>query len=369
MALASVTTTPATAAGLSHRIGYLREGSDADVVLWDTHPLQLGATPVHVWIDGVLEVPVAVEKGGSKYKVPVGKGKEDPGWQEVPKVLNWDSERQRAIEWEGLPPLGGTQAHDTVVFANVSELWIRHPEHGIVQQSDAGFKESNPKDRVVVVNSGKVTCMGHSDSCTGFMGSNSKHANLRGGVISPGLTSFGSVLGLQEIEQEASTGPGKPYDALVQDVPRVVGDLGGVERASDALLFQTRSALYVGSIPIAVITAEVSTTRSAYEAGVTYAVASLAPYSGLIGGLSATIRTGAHHALEKGAVIQEVTALHVTVERNPWGSVYASVSTRIGVLRNLLLGSHEGVTSDSATGYWFKKVTRVSRFLRYLCRL
>ena len=39
LALPSVTTTPATAAGLSHRIGHLREGSDADVVLWDTHTL------------------------------------------------------------------------------------------------------------------------------------------------------------------------------------------------------------------------------------------------------------------------------------------------------------------------------------------
>ena len=243
MALASVTTTPAVAAGLSHRIGYLRGGSDADVVLWDTHPLQLGATPINVWIDGVLEVPVAVEKGGSEHTVPVGKGKEHPGWQEVPEVPNWDKERQRAIDWEGLPPLGGIRVHETVVFTNVAELWIRHPEQGIVQQFNAGFEEFDPKDQVVVVDSGKVTCVGSSDSCAGFMSSDSKHADLRGGGISPGLTSFGSVLGLQEIEQEASTGPGQPYDALIQDVPGIVGDIGGVEKASDALLFQTRSAL------------------------------------------------------------------------------------------------------------------------------
>jgi len=243
LALASVTTTPATAAGLSHRIGYLREGSDADVVLWDTHPLQLGATPVKVWIDGVIEVPIAIEKGGSDHSVPVGIGKEHPGWQEVPKVPSWDEERQRAIEWEGLPPLGGTQLRDTVVFTNVSELWVKHPEHGIVQQFNPGFTKFDPKDQVVVVNSGKVTCVGPSGSCAGFVSSDSRHTNLRGGVISPGLTSFGSTLGLQEIEQDASTGPGQPYDALVRDVPKIVGDIGGVERASDALLFHTRSAL------------------------------------------------------------------------------------------------------------------------------
>jgi len=108
------------------------------------------------------------------------------------------------------------------------------------------------------------------------------------------------------------------------------------------------------------IVSEPFAIRSAYEAGVTYAVASLASYSGLIGGLSATIRTGAHHALEKGAIVQDVTALHVTLERDPWGSGYVSTSTQINVLRNLLLGSHKGVTRSSPTGYWFGKVTSVS---------
>lgn len=103
-----------------------------------------------------------------------------------------------------------------------------------------------------------------------------------------------------------------------------------------------------------------SAIRSAHEAGVTYAVASLASYSGLIGGLSTTIRTGARNALEQGAIIQEVTALHVSIERYPWVLGYASTSTQINTLRNLLLGSHKGVAGDSATGHWFKKVTHVS---------
>lgn len=109
---------------------------------------------------------------------------------------------------------------------------------------------------------------------------------------------------------------------------------------------------------------DISTIRSAYEAGVTYAVASLASYSGLIGGLSATIRTGAHHALERGAIIQEVTALHATVERYPWGSGYVSTSTQITVLRSLLLDSHKGVTGNSATGHWFGKAADVSLTFR-----
>jgi imidazolonepropionase-like amidohydrolase len=38
---------------LEHRIGYAKVGYDADLVLWDEHPLRLGATPVQVWIDGL----------------------------------------------------------------------------------------------------------------------------------------------------------------------------------------------------------------------------------------------------------------------------------------------------------------------------
>ena len=69
LALASVTSVPASAAGLSHRIGILREGADADVVLWDSHPLQLGATSRKVWIDGILQVDA------DRAQVPVNKQK------------------------------------------------------------------------------------------------------------------------------------------------------------------------------------------------------------------------------------------------------------------------------------------------------
>lgn len=38
----AVTTIPADLSGLDYRIGYLRKGYDADVVMWDSHPLTLG---------------------------------------------------------------------------------------------------------------------------------------------------------------------------------------------------------------------------------------------------------------------------------------------------------------------------------------
>ncbi|CAG8612439.1 6286_t:CDS:2 [Racocetra fulgida] len=51
--LAAITSVPAKALGLDHRIGQISLGYDADVVVWDSHPLSLGATPLEVYIDGI----------------------------------------------------------------------------------------------------------------------------------------------------------------------------------------------------------------------------------------------------------------------------------------------------------------------------
>ncbi|CAG8624366.1 10135_t:CDS:2, partial [Scutellospora calospora] len=53
LSLAAVTSVPAKALGLDHRIGQISKGYDADVVVWDSYPLELGATPLEVYIDGI----------------------------------------------------------------------------------------------------------------------------------------------------------------------------------------------------------------------------------------------------------------------------------------------------------------------------
>lgn len=52
-AFKAVTSVPANAIGLGHRIGSLKVGYDADIVIWDREPLALGATPLQVFVDGV----------------------------------------------------------------------------------------------------------------------------------------------------------------------------------------------------------------------------------------------------------------------------------------------------------------------------
>ena len=237
--LAAVTSTPAELAGLSHRIGVLKEGADADVVLWDSHPLQLGATPVRVWIDGIPQIPVP-SKDGQPTEVVVGKGKEDEEWRQLPEVPDWDRERRAAIEWDGLPPLQGKLARDRVVFGNVTQVWMTGPA-GELQET---FSSSRHDGRMatVVVEEGKITCADVACAQSAPI-DRQDIIDLRGGAISPGLMSYGSPLGLEEIADEPSTGDGKAYDAFTSNVPGILDDSGAIVRAMDGLMFGTRNAL------------------------------------------------------------------------------------------------------------------------------
>ena len=208
---------------------------DADIVLWDSHPLRLGATPVTVWVDGIVQ-PL-----GTEISVLVGKGKEEPEWREPPKVPDWKQDRQEALKWEGLPPLEVDRVSEVVVFANVSTVLWRGTE-GIEHMF-----HSNTADRpsgVVIIEGGKTICAGASNECNHLVSNGTRLVDLEGGVIAPAFISFGSNLGLQEIAYEPSTGDGLPFDPFTEDVPGVLRDPGGIVQAADALEFQTRNALY-----------------------------------------------------------------------------------------------------------------------------
>jgi imidazolonepropionase-like amidohydrolase len=235
LALASVITAPAAVAGLSHRLGVLRPGMDADVVLWDSHPLRLGATPSAVWVDGIVQ-PLGTEIG-----VVVGKGKEAPEWREAPKVPDFNRERHEALKWEGLPPLEVDRVSETVVFANVSAVLNRGAE-GIEYMFRSSAADLTGGD--VIVHNGKIICAGLSNACNPLVPNRARLVDMEGGILAPSFISFGSNLGLQEIAYEPSTGDGLPFDAFAEDVPEVLRDPGGIVQAADALEFQTRNALY-----------------------------------------------------------------------------------------------------------------------------
>lgn len=228
LALASVTSTPSEVMGLDHRIGFVKPGYDADLVLWDSHPLALGATPAQVFIDGIPQFtnPYISKKPASQ--------------QHVPKTPNFDQEIRDTIKFEGLPPLEApTQISGTVLFRNVSSLWTR---------DESGIRLSEAPENVLV-KGGVIMWSGSDDELTSLDEALTV-VDLQGGSISPALVSTGSMIGLQEIAGEPSTGDGLVFDPLTMEIPTILGE-HILMRAADGLQFGTRDALYVDPLPYA----------------------------------------------------------------------------------------------------------------------
>lgn len=194
-ALKTVTTNPAKALGLDHRMGRIGTGFDADIVVWDSMPLQLGARPVQVYIDGIpqLEKPTTLLKPHLQDVPPAGSAH---GWK-------------TALETRGDPPLRSEVESRNVIFTGVSSTYLR---------SDAGIQEvtlsgKNLQHKRVVIVEGQIDCVG---DCA--VGDESKFQliDLKGGAITAGLLTYGSYLGLMEIRQEPSTTDGKIPDLLTE---------------------------------------------------------------------------------------------------------------------------------------------------------
>lgn len=51
-ALKALTVIPAQILGLSDRLGSIKKGKDADLVVWDNHPLDVRSNPLQIFING-----------------------------------------------------------------------------------------------------------------------------------------------------------------------------------------------------------------------------------------------------------------------------------------------------------------------------
>ncbi|THZ82444.1 hypothetical protein D6C88_06124 [Aureobasidium pullulans] len=275
VALAGLTSAPAELLGMGERLGKIKAGFDADIVVWDSDPLSLGATPIQVWIDGAPQ-----------FKDPV----------ELKKPLTSPIK----------PDLALTEDHDEsesskdVVFTGVTN--IRIP--GLTSSSE--FKGP----ATVVVSQGQIVCAGSCDAEVHTAKSkNARTVALRDGYLTRPLTAFGSGLGMQEIMQQPET-----YDGAVNDKVWT--------RAVDGLLLDGKNlfAAYHHGVTKAI---------SAPIARV---------YSGIsLRGISAGFLTGAKTTLSKGAVFAEEAAVHYDFTLNGKSDANPSISSLVADLRHKLL--------------------------------
>ncbi|KAK4119149.1 hypothetical protein N657DRAFT_666849 [Parathielavia appendiculata] len=179
-ALAAVTTAPAELLGLGKRLGKVKPGFDADVVIWDSDPLSVGATPVQVWIDGTAQFdnPVELKKPFAKVTVP------SENLSKIPDA-----------------PL----AMHEVIFTGVSKVLTKDEVKRVSSST------------VVVVSKGAVACIG---SCESELQAAPRHGtpiiSLQNGCLTDSFTAFGAKIGLNAIDAEKDTDNGPSGSAFTR---------------------------------------------------------------------------------------------------------------------------------------------------------
>ena len=126
--------------------------------------MALGATPKQVYIDGIAQFdkPFAVEKSKDL--------------QRVPGPPNFDKEAEEALKHDGLPPLTPKAHSGTVIFTNLSSIYVRRG-HDIIEVLSATQDEK----ATVVVQNGVVTCTRNCSPTSVSL--STRQINLEGGSI------------------------------------------------------------------------------------------------------------------------------------------------------------------------------------------
>ena len=141
-----------------------------DLVIWDSHPLSLGATPKQVYIDGIAQLknPYTNQKPSSL--------------QRAPKAPDFTKEAEEAMKWDGLPPLEVKRStSNVIVFRNVSSVSVKDG----YKVQEIFTAASSQALGTIVVEDGKVICAGSPDCGVLIqMDERVRFVDLEGGSIS-----------------------------------------------------------------------------------------------------------------------------------------------------------------------------------------
>lgn len=274
-AMHSVTTAPAERLGLGQRLGKVKPGFDADIVVWDSDPLSVGAAPVQVWIDGTAQFEEPVE-----LKKP------------VPELIVPDESLGHIVE----EPV----TEQTIIYTGVTKSFL--------STKPQGFSSDGKTYNVVVLN-GSISCIGTCQSAilSATSSQQAKTIHLKNGYLTPSFVAFGSTLGLNAIDAEKDTDNGASPNVF--------------SRAADGLALDTEKL------------------RVAHRYGVTRAVSAPKFTSGATHhGTSVGFLTGATTPGERGAVFARDAAVHYTLDlAAKRGEGTPSIASAVGALRHRLL--------------------------------
>ncbi|KJZ74264.1 hypothetical protein HIM_06270 [Hirsutella minnesotensis 3608] len=295
-ALASVTSAPAEELGMGNRLGKVKPGFDADVVVWDSDPLSVGSTPTQVWIDGVAQ-----------FKDPF----------ELLKPVRDPLTPRRSLGDIVEEPTEVTDAF----FSGVTKVLLRGSEALEVEFQGQRYN--------VVVRNGTITCIGacKSDFAAAEAAGMRIHA-LKTGYLTDSFTGVAGSLGLNEIDAEQSTDNGinptsftRAIDGLQLGGKKLrVGGNYGVTRAISAPKFnraKTHHGTSVGFVTSFETAFEQDAVFSA-DVAVHYTldvnVRSIESYSAAFGSLRAKLMDAASLTVKASNPYSETAFLRQVIE-------------------------------------------------------
>lgn len=162
-ALQALTSVPANSLKLGHRIGSIAVGKDADIVVWERHPLRLGARPKHVIIDGA---EMDFKKSWTKTVTEQDLALKEVMEAETMKEFNSDEERHylppfsdrtMRLEDHGLDNPSSfnaacSQGVESFVLRNISQIYMNASNTLDANVLGQGL--------YMIVKEGQVTCIG-----------------------------------------------------------------------------------------------------------------------------------------------------------------------------------------------------------------
>ncbi|KAJ4858939.1 amidohydrolase family domain-containing protein [Trichoderma breve] len=253
-ALQSITSIPAKAIDLDFRVGYCKPGFDADIVVWDSHPLSIGATPLQVFVDGQAQLD--------------------------------ESQVKQSMDMTFTAARTGDE-NDSIKPQMRYEISDEQRESTCSQAYEAG--------QSFVIDDGEISCFGSAGTCAearSKLEQNGKkvlHLSLQNGHVLPGLTAVTRALGMSEIAMLDSTGDG-------QAANQKIGDPESLVYAKYGLWLDGKSF------------------ARARLGGVTRAISlPLADASGFVQGVSVEFLTSGKKSLTDGGIVQGDVALHLSL--------------------------------------------------------
>ncbi|ORZ24343.1 hypothetical protein BCR42DRAFT_402733 [Absidia repens] len=325
-ALSALTSVPANALGLGHRIGSIETGKDADIVIWERHPLRLGARPKKVIIDGEV----------MDFTKPWAKGVEDAMDEQF---LMDDSHGDTSLPNSPLDdatlrerPTGTMHLEDhglnnpirmadacakgvrSFVLRNIDRL-VMGPGQEFHRDHDDSVSSSSSifnRDIFLVVQDEMVVCAGHDCNRDQVdWPTSSPVFDMNGAVIIPGMISSGVPLGMIEIQSESSTMDGfTSNDIDDEKLPKTV------TKAIDGIKM---NGMHM---------------RKAFQAGVTGTISQPLIGSLPLAGVSVAARIGVENTIldTNDTIIEEEAALHFVIDHD--GKM--TISQQMAGIRKLL---------------------------------